>query len=200
VDHAADGTAAVRYLESRRKKDSASGRLPDLVLLDIGLPGLNGFEVLQWLSSQPELGKNTRAIFLSNSVNPEHEQEARKLHAAGYWMKPASLKAESELMENLKKQLLDLKAAARGEKASAAWECPHVKVGERASEADASVSKRKVVQPEKDFFLDPKGENLRKAILRKPERLGEILLLIVAIRGRKGRKKRHFGLAGFYLS
>src|SRR4051812_45159275 len=66
VDHAIDGKAAVDYLESRRNKKGPSGRLPDLVLLDIGLPVLNGFEVLQWLSSQPELGEKTRTIFLTN--------------------------------------------------------------------------------------------------------------------------------------
>jgi CheY-like chemotaxis protein len=198
VDHATDGKAAVDYLQSRRKKKGPGGRMPDLVLLDIGLPVLNGFEVLQWLSSQPELGRKTRAIFLTNSEDPEDRKKALKLQAAGYWMKPSSLKGDLEMMENLKQQLLDLKAASSH--TNKRTRSSGAKIDKGVGKPQVLGTKQKGIEPPDNFFLNPKGENLRKAILRRPDRWGEILLMIVGIRGRKGQKKRHFGLAGFYLS
>ena len=54
----------------------------DLVLLDINLPGTNGFEVLKELRRHPELNQpRLPAIFLSGSSRPEDEQQARALNA-----------------------------------------------------------------------------------------------------------------------
>jgi DNA-binding NarL/FixJ family response regulator len=66
VSEASDGLEAVQKCEQLR---------PDLVLLDIHLPKMNGFEVARQLS---ELSPTTKIIFLSSYQSPDMMQEALK--------------------------------------------------------------------------------------------------------------------------
>ena len=51
-----DGEQAIAYLKGEGQfADRQAHPLPDLVLLDLWLPGMNGFEVLAWVRQQPEL-------------------------------------------------------------------------------------------------------------------------------------------------
>lgn len=63
---------------------------PDLVLLDINMPGLNGFEVLQQIKSIKSLQHIPIYIF-STSREPEDKLKARRLGADAYFSKPDSL-------------------------------------------------------------------------------------------------------------
>ena len=50
------GEQAVAYLKGEGQfADRRAHPFPDLVLLDLWLPGMNGFEVLAWVRQQPEL-------------------------------------------------------------------------------------------------------------------------------------------------
>ena len=50
-----DGEKALAYLKGEGQfADRQAHPLPDLVLLDISLPGMNGFEVLTWIRAHPE--------------------------------------------------------------------------------------------------------------------------------------------------
>ena len=60
---------------------------PDLLLLDLKLPLVDGFQFLGWARSQPEF-KHLPILALSNSVNPEHRTLAIKLGANFFLMKP----------------------------------------------------------------------------------------------------------------
>jgi DNA-binding NarL/FixJ family response regulator len=74
VSEASDGLEAVQKCEQLR---------PDLVLLDIHLPKMNGFEVARQLS---ELSPTTKIIFLSSYQSPDMMQEALK-SGSGYVVK-----------------------------------------------------------------------------------------------------------------
>jgi DNA-binding NarL/FixJ family response regulator len=65
---------------------------PDLILLDIGLPGLNGLEAARQIR---RLSAESKIIFLTQEVSAEVVQEALSLGACGYVVKP---KAAGELM------------------------------------------------------------------------------------------------------
>jgi CheY-like chemotaxis protein len=50
-----DGKEAVGYLQGEGQfGDRQAHPFPDLVLLDISLPGMDGFEVLAWIRAHPE--------------------------------------------------------------------------------------------------------------------------------------------------
>src|SRR5262249_12317224 len=69
---ATDGWEAVRRAEELK---------PDLVLLDIGLPKLNGIEVARRIR---QLSCNSRIIFLSQDRSPDAVQTALNTGACGY--------------------------------------------------------------------------------------------------------------------
>jgi DNA-binding NarL/FixJ family response regulator len=65
---------------------------PDLILLDIGLPGLNGIEAARQIR---QLATQSKIIFVSQESSPEVVQEALSLGAWGYIVKP---RAASDLV------------------------------------------------------------------------------------------------------
>jgi PAS domain S-box-containing protein len=73
---------------------------PDLVLLDIGLPGMDGFTVARHLRSQPELA---RAVLVALTGYGSHEDRRQAL-AAGFnhhMAKPVNLDTLNELLSAL---------------------------------------------------------------------------------------------------
>ena len=65
---------------------TASDAKPDLILLDLLLPGVNGFEVLAQLKKHDTL-KHTPVIVFSNLGQKEDIEKAQKLGAADYLIK-----------------------------------------------------------------------------------------------------------------
>jgi DNA-binding NarL/FixJ family response regulator len=66
---------------------------PDLILLDIGLPSLNGFEVAHRIR---KLCPNSKIIFLTQESSPDVLEDALNLGALGYVVKAH---AAGELLE-----------------------------------------------------------------------------------------------------
>ncbi|MCW5207602.1 response regulator, partial [Desulfobulbus sp. US2] len=60
---------------------------PDVVLLDVEMPRMNGFEVLQTLQAQPELRDLPVAMLTSRSAD-KYQKKARELGARGFMTKP----------------------------------------------------------------------------------------------------------------
>ncbi len=62
-------------------------QLPDLIFLDIMMPGLNGFEVCKLLKSNPKT-KNIPVIFISALTNPQYIVKAFEAGGIDYITKP----------------------------------------------------------------------------------------------------------------
>lgn len=84
VGEAGDGHEALRLVEALR---------PDVVLLDVGMPGLNGLEVAGRLAT---LDPSIRVIILSMHTSEEYVLRALRAGCAGYLLK-ASAVAELEV-------------------------------------------------------------------------------------------------------
>ena len=61
--------------------------LPDLLLMDLKLPGYSGFEVLAWLRSQPGLS-GLRVLVLTSSDQMKDVNDAYRLGANSFLVKP----------------------------------------------------------------------------------------------------------------
>jgi CheY-like chemotaxis protein len=85
---ARDGQEAVDYLAGTgRFADRWSFPLPVLILLDLKMPRMSGFDVLGWLGSRPDL-QNIPSVVLSSSSHEADIEKARKLGAVEYFVKP----------------------------------------------------------------------------------------------------------------
>jgi CheY-like chemotaxis protein len=93
-----DGGKALDYL--RRAEPYKKAARPDAVLLDLGLPRVNGYEVLQNLQKEPGLA-NIPVIVLTTSHNPTDKAVCTALGAAAYYTKPYNLAGYEELIEDL---------------------------------------------------------------------------------------------------
>jgi CheY-like chemotaxis protein len=74
--------------------------VPQLLLLDLKMPLLNGFDLLDWLKTQPELS-DLPALVLSSSAHEEDVSRAQSLGAREYHVKPSDLAQLTELARQL---------------------------------------------------------------------------------------------------
>ena len=78
----------------------AAEHLPDLILLDIMMPDMDGYEVCQRLKTTPAL-KHIPVIFLSALSDPGSEMKGLALGAADYITKPISVEIARQRIRNL---------------------------------------------------------------------------------------------------
>ena|SRR2546423_8919463 len=96
---ARDGEEAIHYLEgSGRFENRAEYPLPDLLLLDLNMPKVNGFEVLRWVRAHPSL-KTLRIVVLSTSSEPSDIDKAHELGANAYIVKALDFKRYCAMIE-----------------------------------------------------------------------------------------------------
>jgi CheY-like chemotaxis protein len=72
-----------------------------LVLLDLNLSGIDGFQVLTEIKSDPDL-KRIPVVVISGSDRTEDRLRAYELQAAGYLTKPAELDKYFTAIRSLK--------------------------------------------------------------------------------------------------
>ena len=75
---------------------------PDLIVLDIMLPDMNGFEILRQIRRQPE-GPSRKVFILSNLSEARDIDEAKRLGALEYMVKANT--ALTEIMEKIQAAL-----------------------------------------------------------------------------------------------
>ncbi len=74
--------------------------LPFLVLLDLNMPRINGFDVLQWVRQQPDL-KRMLIVVLTSSTREPDINKAYDLGANSYLSKPACFDDLVHLLERI---------------------------------------------------------------------------------------------------
>lgn len=99
------GQAAIDYLKQITKDGRDFKTLPALVLLDINMPGISGFEVLQWIRDTPGLQSLTTVMF-SSSEHPSDVRAAYALGANGYLVKPCTIDEAATMVKQFKDQWL----------------------------------------------------------------------------------------------
>lgn len=83
-----DGEQAIAYLEGTGKyTDRHEFPLPDLILLDLKMPRMDGFELLYWVRKQPHL-KALRVVVLTSSEDVYDINRAYEMGANSFLMKP----------------------------------------------------------------------------------------------------------------
>lgn len=99
---ARDGREAVEFLS--RPRPPEDDRLPALIVLDLQMPRLNGFEVLGWLRAQPVFGAIPAFVF-SSSANHDDVERAHAAGANAFIVKPPSLSARLEIARFIRQWL-----------------------------------------------------------------------------------------------
>ena len=87
VAEVGDGSGVIAYLKGREAyADRERFPLPDLLLLDLKMPQMDGFEVLEWLRGHSIPGMSV--VVLTDSMEPEHIKRALDLGANLFQVKP----------------------------------------------------------------------------------------------------------------
>jgi CheY-like chemotaxis protein len=85
VHSSSDGAQAIEKLKG--------GLVPDIILLDIIMPTMDGFEMLEHINKE-NLSPNSLKIILSNKSEDKDVERGNSLGAAGYIVKANSTPAE----------------------------------------------------------------------------------------------------------
>ena len=102
-----NGQRAIDYLSQRPPFDDlARFPIPALVLLDLKMPFLSGFEVLRWIRQESRNARVPVIVFTSSNQERDIEQ-AYELGANAYLVKPDRADACSELAGLIKQFWLE---------------------------------------------------------------------------------------------
>lgn len=93
-----DGQEALDVLSDGR------GILPDLVILDLNLPKVDGFDVLKYMKARQKLNP-IPVVVMTGSSRIEDEKRSRQLGAADYCIKPATLDEMDGTVLSLRRNL-----------------------------------------------------------------------------------------------
>jgi two-component system response regulator len=90
---ACDGVEALAVL-------SNADEIPDLVILDLNLGGVDGFDVLSKLKADPNL-RVVPVVVLTTSADPHDIERSYKAGASSYIVKPASIDGLRKVVRGL---------------------------------------------------------------------------------------------------
>lgn len=101
IDVVTDGEEAVDYLFGRGSHEDRAGEPPpDVILLDLKLPKLDGLEVLREIRSN-ETTTNVPVVILTSSDQDPDIARAYELRANSYVVKPVDFDSFSEVVAGL---------------------------------------------------------------------------------------------------
>ena len=102
-----DGEEAMRYLRrEQRWADPAQSPRPHLILLDLRLPRLDGFQVLSAIKDSPDLRPIPVVVLTTSEADPDVAR-AYSLHANSYLVKPVDFDRFVKLMSDVEEYWLE---------------------------------------------------------------------------------------------
>ena len=107
IEVAVSSALAMKYFQALLADSPEPIEFPSLVILDLKMPVVDGFELLKWISSHPGLRK-LQIYVLSSSVVESDPAVAIHLGASGFWAKPSSSREYQEIADKIKNLLLPL--------------------------------------------------------------------------------------------
>jgi len=106
-----DGDEAISYLSGIGKYGNrAEYPLPDLLLLDLKMPRVDGFEVLRWVRQQPGFS-SLRVVVLTASDQIRDVNTAYRLGANSFMVKPTDFENVVEMAKTLRNYWLQMSKA-----------------------------------------------------------------------------------------
>jgi CheY-like chemotaxis protein len=97
-----DGSQAVAYLKGEGEfHDRNQHPFPDLIILDLNLPGMDGFDFLGWLRREARLSLPVLVFTISGSA--EDKSKALAAGASGYFVKPKDFETLVRLAESFRR-------------------------------------------------------------------------------------------------
>lgn len=109
---AGDGREGIAYLSGTPPfQDRRSHPHPSLVILDLIMPEVDGYQVLEWMHEQrgPE---TLPVVVLTSSPDPEAEGRSLALGASGFYRKPDTLDRLGEVVREIVENHLGKELAA----------------------------------------------------------------------------------------
>jgi CheY-like chemotaxis protein len=117
-----NGEEALDYLSGTGKySNRAEFPLPDLVLLDLKMPKVDGFEVLRWIRTQRELS-GMRVVVLSSSESIRDVNLAYALGANSFLVKPSDFNDYVELSGFINEYWFVLSKAPQVSRSASPWD------------------------------------------------------------------------------
>ena len=101
VHIAGDGREGIAYLAgSPPFQDRGSHPVPDLIILDLSMPEVDGFDVLEWIREQRD-PVQAPVVVLTSSMNPDDEVRALDLGARAVHRKPTDLDVLGKIVREI---------------------------------------------------------------------------------------------------
>jgi CheY-like chemotaxis protein len=109
LNTAKNGEEAIKFLKDR--SEGGFDLFPDIVLIDINMPKMNGLELLEIIRKNEEW-KSLKCFIITTSSEKVDRKVAEKLGVSGYLIKPMKLNSPSNMdMFNLTIDLMNFKSA-----------------------------------------------------------------------------------------
>jgi CheY-like chemotaxis protein len=103
-----DGDEVVSYLQRKAPfENRAEHPPPALLLLDLKMPRMTGFDVLEWLQKNPQF-KTFPIVVLTSSDQERDREKAMSLGAAGFCVKPGGIQKLTDLVREIHGRWLNI--------------------------------------------------------------------------------------------
>jgi CheY-like chemotaxis protein len=93
-----DGKSAIDFLQSQGGNGQVAAEFIKAVILDLKMPGLDGFDVLKWIRHEATL-KDLFVVVFSSSFNPADIHRAYALGANSYLVKSETFDELIDMMQ-----------------------------------------------------------------------------------------------------